>query len=153
MRLERDERVLGIPRLLFVVSAGCLGVVLVAFCAMSINYCQRRQQTRFNNYSFAALAQRSAERDKHMFEDDDEEEEETEVFRRTPIKSELMSQTLRRFRALHVIVRDTENAMQPYYDEEMDGPPSADEADAEHDDEDDIDVLNSEEEIVLIHRP
>lgn len=85
--LEADERVLGIPRLLFVVSAGCLGVVLVAFCAMTINYCKTRRMSAYNNYTFAALAQRS-EDTKHMFEDDEDEEEETEVFRRAPIKSE-----------------------------------------------------------------
>lgn len=81
IRLDVDEQVMGIPRMIFVLSAGCLGVVLVACIAMIVQHCKQRQQSRFNNYSFSMLSQTAAEH-KQLFEDD----EETELFR-TPIKS------------------------------------------------------------------
>lgn len=159
VRLDADERVMGMPRLLFVVSAGCLGVVLVALCALSVNFCQTRRQARFNNYSFAALAQRSADQKRQMFEDDeedgDDDDDETEVFRRRPIKSEFGEEGEGEF-GINGLAIVTENAMQPYYDEEA-GQLSAD------DDDDDGDIAEmigadrtqsdeSDEEIVLIHR-
>lgn len=88
IRLDVDEYVMGLPRMMFVLSAGCLGVVLVACIAMIVHHCQQRQQNKFNNYSFSMLSQTAAEH-KQLFEDD----EETEVFR-TPIKSDYISKHL-----------------------------------------------------------
>ena len=82
-RLDVDENVMGMPRMLFIVSAGCLGVLLVVCCALGINCYQSRQLDR-NYYSFSMLSQRNTD-DKKLFDDDDEGDE-TEIFR-TPIKS------------------------------------------------------------------
>lgn len=82
--MDIDEHVLGMPRLLFIVSVGCLGVIFVACCALSINCYQARKQNR-NYYSFSMLSQKSD--GKKLFDDEDECDE-TEIFR-TPIKSKI----------------------------------------------------------------
>lgn len=82
--LDIDENVLGMPRLLFVVSIGCFGVLIIACCAFSITFYQRRKRDR-TYYSFSMLPQQNGGEMKKLFEDDDDVEE-TELFR-TPIKS------------------------------------------------------------------
>lgn len=82
--LEADEHVWGMPRLIFIIFVGCLGVggiVLIGFC---ITVVQNRRK-RFNNYTFSLLPQN---KDRKLFEDDDDDDEndDTELFRR-PIKS------------------------------------------------------------------
>lgn len=82
--LVTDENVLGMPRLLFVVTVGCLGVLIIACCAFSITFYQRRKLDR-SYYSFSMLPQHKGGEMKKLFEDEDEMDE-TELFR-TPIKS------------------------------------------------------------------
>lgn len=82
--LDIDENVLGMPRLLFVVTVGCLGVLLIACCAFSITFYQRRKRDR-TYYSFSMLPQQNGGEMKKLFEDDDDMDE-TELFR-SPLKS------------------------------------------------------------------
>lgn len=80
-RLAIDENVMGLPRLLFVLIFGCIGVLAVGFCALLIT-CWSQRKTDKKYYSFSLLSQK-AERRK-LFEDEDDVDE-TELFR-TPIK-------------------------------------------------------------------
>lgn len=80
------------PRMLFIVSAGCLGVAFVACCAMSITCYQSRRINR-NYYNFSILPQKGDE--KKLFEYDDDADE-TEIFR-TPIKSKYWSYLYAKF--------------------------------------------------------
>lgn len=73
---------MGMPRLLFVISAGCIGVILVTCVALGIMCFQQRKSDR-SYYSFSMLPQKSDT--KQLFADEDECDE-TEIFR-TPIKS------------------------------------------------------------------
>lgn len=89
-RLNVDEDVLGMPRMLFVLAAGCLGVGLVACCAFSISCWQSRKKQDRNYYNFSMLSQQEeSSKSKKLFEDDDDDDD--EVFR-TPIKSEIFFQ-------------------------------------------------------------
>lgn len=80
--LEFNDNYMGIPRLFFVLSMGCLGLLIVGFCIMAVSWYQSRRKDR-NYYSFSLLPQKSER--KKLFEDDDEVDE-TELFR-TPVKS------------------------------------------------------------------
>lgn len=80
--LDIDERVMGLPRLLFVLTLGCVGVLIVGCIAMLITCYQQRKKDR-NYYSFSLLSEKPER--KKLFEDDDDVDE-TELFR-TPIKS------------------------------------------------------------------
>lgn len=80
-KLEIDDSVMGLPRILFVLTFGCIGVLCVGFCAMFIAFCQQRKKNR-NYYSFSLLSQKP---DGLKLFDDDDEVDETELFR-TPVK-------------------------------------------------------------------
>lgn len=82
--LDIDENVFGMPRLLFIVTVGCLGVLVIACCAFSITFYQRRKRDR-TYYSFSMLPQQNGSEMKKLFEDEDDMDE-TELFR-SPIKS------------------------------------------------------------------
>lgn len=84
-KLDVDEHVLGMPRFLFIVTVGCIGVLLVACCALSITCYQSRKRDR-NYYSFSLLPQSNGEK-KKLFDDDDDE---TDLFT-AKIKSEYHS--------------------------------------------------------------
>ncbi|XP_049794262.1 carboxypeptidase D-like [Schistocerca nitens] len=75
--IERDARVLGMPRLAFVVVAGavCLLIVILATCCYAT--WQRRRRTQYDKYSFLQLASERVS----MFDDDDDDEKENEIFR------------------------------------------------------------------------
>ncbi|KAL9698071.1 hypothetical protein quinque_001512 [Culex quinquefasciatus] len=98
--LKRDERVLGIPRLLFVILAGCASVAIIACGIMCFQYIQARRKNGRYYYNFSMLPQKGdgvgegGEQTKRLFDDDDDGE--TELFR-APIKK-----------------------LQPYYDDERD---------------------------------
>lgn len=82
-RLEIDEHIIGLPRLLFIIATGCLLVLLVVCCTFCIQFLQAR--ARKGNkpyYSFSILPQKEK-----LFANDDAEDEldETELFR-SPIK-------------------------------------------------------------------
>lgn len=81
--LKAKETVFGMPRLLFIVTVGCIGVLLVACCAFTIT-CYQKRKTRFNNYTFSLIPQKGD--NKKLFDDD--EDDETELFR-SPIKSRI----------------------------------------------------------------
>lgn len=78
-RLEIDEHVLGMPRLVFIFLAGFACVGLVALCAMVIVRCQERRKAA-SYYNFSLLPQKET---KKLFEDDDDE---TVLFS-SPVKS------------------------------------------------------------------
>lgn len=80
-RLPIDENVMGLPRMAFVLIFGCIGVLGVACCALTITFCsQRRKDKKY--YSFSLLSQKPEQR--KLFDDEDDVDE-TELFR-TPIK-------------------------------------------------------------------
>lgn len=81
-RLEHNEQVMGMPRLLFVLIFGCVIVMGIACIVFVMSVCQHRRKGR-NYYSFSLLPQKPER--KKLFEDDDDLDE-TELFR-TPIKS------------------------------------------------------------------
>lgn len=81
--LKRDERVMGIPRLLFVILAGCASVAIIACGVMCFMYIQSRRRNSRYYYSFSMLPQKG-EQTKRLFDDD--EDGETELFR-APTKS------------------------------------------------------------------
>lgn len=81
-RLNIDESVLGLPRMMFVLIFGCIGVLAVGFCTLLLTYYSQRKQ-RNSSYNFSLLPQRSEQR--KLFEDDDDDVEETELFR-SPIR-------------------------------------------------------------------
>ncbi|XP_053693015.1 carboxypeptidase D [Sabethes cyaneus] len=89
--LKRDERVLGIPRLLFVILAGCASVAIIACGVMCFTYIQNRRRNSRYYYNFSMLPQKG-EQTKRLFDDD--EDGETELYR-APTKK-----------------------LQPYYDDE-----------------------------------
>ncbi|GAB0099272.1 Carboxypeptidase D [Sergentomyia squamirostris] len=95
-RLEVDERVMGMPRMVFILLAGFLCVAAIASGALLITAWQNRKNT-FQNYSFSLL--RTNNTTKQLFEDDEDDNDETELFR-SPIKKGVK--------------------MQPYYDDERD---------------------------------
>lgn len=80
--LEFNENVMGVPRFFFVLSMGCLGLIIVGCCVLAVSWYQSRKKDR-NYYSFSLLPQKSER--KKLFEDDDDVDE-TELFR-TPVKS------------------------------------------------------------------
>lgn len=80
-RLAIDENVMGLPRMVFVLFFGCIGVLGVVCCALLISWiAQRRKNKKY--YSFSLLPQKPEQR--KLFEDDDDLDE-TELFR-TPVK-------------------------------------------------------------------
>lgn len=81
-RLSVDESVMGMPRMMFVLMFGCIGVLAIGFCTLLIT-CYTQRKRRNNNYNFSLLPQRSEQQ--KLFEDDDDDVEETELFR-SPIK-------------------------------------------------------------------
>ncbi|XP_058454656.1 carboxypeptidase D [Malaya genurostris] len=91
--LKRDERVLGIPRLLFVILAGCASVAIIACGVMCFQYIQARRRNSRYYYNFSMLPQKG-EQTQRLFDDD--EEGETELYR-APTKK-----------------------LQPYYDDDRD---------------------------------
>ncbi|XP_034236718.1 carboxypeptidase D-like [Thrips palmi] len=69
-RLTKDESVMGLPRLVFIMFAGLLCLLLVVCGACSYALCQRRsKRQREDNYSFSILSQRAENFDevKDMF--------------------------------------------------------------------------------------
>lgn len=69
-RLEVDEHVWGMPRLVFIFLAGFTCVGLVALCAVVIVRCQERRKNA-SYYNFSMLPQKET---KKLFEDDDDDE-------------------------------------------------------------------------------
>ncbi|XP_043268241.1 carboxypeptidase D-like [Venturia canescens] len=83
-KLIRDESVLGMPRLVFVIASGiiCLGIVVLAVCCYA--RCQPRRNAPTNNwreYAFSLLG------DGASFFDDDEKE--VEIFKRPANRAEI----------------------------------------------------------------
>uniref|UniRef100_A0A182KDH9 Peptidase M14 domain-containing protein n=1 Tax=Anopheles christyi TaxID=43041 RepID=A0A182KDH9_9DIPT len=89
--LTRDERVLGLPRLVFVLLAGCISVGIIVGGIMCFMYIQARRRDARYYYNFSLLPQKG-EPNRKLFDDD----EETELFRASTTK------------------------LQPYYDDERD---------------------------------
>ncbi|XP_040152516.1 carboxypeptidase D [Anopheles arabiensis] len=89
--LTRDERVLGLPRLVFVILAGCVSVGIIVAGIMCFMYIQARRRDSRYYYNFSLLPQKG-EPNRKLFDDD----EETELFRASTKK------------------------LQPYYDDEQD---------------------------------
>ncbi|XP_053669829.1 carboxypeptidase D isoform X3 [Anopheles nili] len=89
--LARDERVLGLPRLVFVILAGCVCVGIIVGGIMCFMYVQARRRDSRYYYNFSLLPQKG-ELNRKLFDDD----EETELFRASTKK------------------------LQPYYDDERD---------------------------------
>ncbi|XP_035900560.1 carboxypeptidase D isoform X2 [Anopheles stephensi] len=87
--LARDERVLGLPRLVFVILAGCVSVGIIVAGIMCFMYIQARRRDSRYYYNFSLLPQKG-EPNRKLFDDD----EETELFRASTKK------------------------LQPYYDDE-----------------------------------
>lgn len=87
-RLARQEQVLGMPRLVFIVLTGLILLVFVACCTFCIHFIKSRKEfTTENykrNYSFSLLPQKG--KTKELFADD-EDDDETDLFT-SPIKSE-----------------------------------------------------------------
>ncbi|XP_058806975.1 LOW QUALITY PROTEIN: carboxypeptidase D-like [Phymastichus coffea] len=79
LKMTRNESILGMPRLLFVILSGSILVVVVAMCAFVISKCQARQSEDKDRrpYAFSLL------REGTSFFDDDEKE--VEIFKR-PVK-------------------------------------------------------------------
>lgn len=96
-KLDVDEHVFGMPRFLFIVTFGCMGVLLVACCALSITCYQSRKRDR-NYYSFSLLPQSNGEK-KKLFDDD---EDETDLFT-ARIKSEYYQLRLSQNRETFVV--------------------------------------------------
>jgi hypothetical protein len=80
-----DERVLGMPRLVFIMLAGCICVALIACATFTFAHIQARRKNN-KYYSFSLLPQKAD--GKRLFEDD--EHDETELFR-SPIKGKHFS--------------------------------------------------------------
>lgn len=74
--LTRDERVLGLPRLVFVILAGCVSVGIIVAGIMCFMYIQARRRDSRYYYNFSLLPQKG-ELNRKLFDDD----EETELFR------------------------------------------------------------------------
>lgn len=89
--LTRDERVLGLPRLLFVILAGCGSVGIIACGILCFTYIQARRRDSRYYYNFSLLPQKG-DLNRKLFDDD----EETELFRASTTK------------------------LQPYFDDERD---------------------------------
>uniref|UniRef100_A0A182J566 Peptidase M14 domain-containing protein n=1 Tax=Anopheles atroparvus TaxID=41427 RepID=A0A182J566_ANOAO len=89
--LARDERVLGLPRLVFVILAGCGSVGIIACGILCFTYIQARRRDSRYYYNFSLLPQKG-EPNRKLFDDD----EETELFRASTTK------------------------LQPYFDDERD---------------------------------
>lgn len=68
-KLKRDERVMGMPRLLFVILAGCLGVAMVACAACCYSCCFQKVNPR-DKYSFKVLQPK----DRKLFDEEDGED-------------------------------------------------------------------------------
>lgn len=85
-RLDTDENYMGMPRLLFVLILGCIGVLGVGCCAFLVT-CWTQRKNGKNYYSFSLLSQKPEQR--KLFEDDDDVDE-TELFR-TPIKGKVLN--------------------------------------------------------------
>lgn len=100
-RLEVDEHVWGMPRLVFIFLAGFTCVGLVALCAVVIVRCQERRKNS-SYYNFSMLPQKET---KKLFEDDDDDE--TVLFS-SPVKTNV----------------------EPYYDDVLD-PLSDDDSDSD----------------------
>ncbi|XP_052867429.1 carboxypeptidase D [Anopheles cruzii] len=90
-RLVRDERVLGMPRLLFVILAGCAAVGIIVCGVLCFTYIQARRRNSRYYYNFSLLPQKG-DVNRKLFDDD----EETELFRASTKK------------------------LQPYFDDERD---------------------------------
>lgn len=85
-RLAIDESVMGLPRMAFILIFGCIGVLAVGCCALTITCCSQRRKNK-KYYSFSLLSQKPEQR--KLFEDEDDVDE-TELFR-TPIKSKCLN--------------------------------------------------------------
>lgn len=86
-RLQKQEQVMGMPRLLFIVLTGLLLLVLVACCTFGIHFIKTRKEFTLDNYkrnySFSLLPQKG--KTKELFADDDDDDE-TDLFT-SPIRS------------------------------------------------------------------
>ncbi|XP_055923216.1 carboxypeptidase D [Eupeodes corollae] len=102
--LKTDERVMGMPRLIFVSIAGCILVFMVVTCAFFVQCVQARKHRVKKYYNFSLLPQK----ERQLFEED--EQGETEIFR-SPIKRNMSSK--------------------PYYDEDLQVFNSEDEEDSD----------------------
>ncbi|XP_055374958.1 carboxypeptidase D isoform X3 [Condylostylus longicornis] len=119
-RLEIDDRIWGLPRLLFIVSTGCILVLLIVCCAMCVQFVGAKTNkitgTARPHYNFSILSQKG--NPKRLFDDDEDDLDETELFR-SPIKRGIKAT--------------------PYYDDDRD--PIID-TDEEDESEEDIVMLN-----------
>ncbi|XP_055857349.1 carboxypeptidase D [Episyrphus balteatus] len=113
-RLKKDERVMGIPRLIFVSIAGLVLIFAVIACSFLIQCMHSRKNRVKRYYNFSLLPQNA----KELFEDDDDAE--TELFR-SPVKKNM--------------------TLKPYYDEDLPVFNSDDEENS-CEDEEDIVILN-----------
>ena len=90
-RLKKDDSVLGMPRLLFVILAGCICVGIIACATMCLMYLQARRKRASNPrnyYNFSLLPQKER---KGLVLDDDEE---TDLFS-APVKSKTIKTLFR----------------------------------------------------------
>lgn len=87
-RLQKQEQVMGMPRLLFIILTGLLLLVLVACCTFCIHFIKTRKEFKVENYrknySFSLLPQKG--KTKELFADE-EDDDETDLFT-SPIRSE-----------------------------------------------------------------
>lgn len=85
-RLYKQETVMGMPRLLFIILTGALLLMFVACCTFCIHCIKTRKDFKLENhrrnYSFSLLPQKG--KSKELFADDDDDE--TDLFT-SPIKS------------------------------------------------------------------
>lgn len=86
-RLQKQEQVMGMPRLLFIILTGLLLLVLVACCTFGLHFIKTRKEFTLDNYkrnySFSLLPQKG--KSKELFADDDDDDE-TDLFT-SPIRS------------------------------------------------------------------
>lgn len=121
------------PRLLFVILAGCASVGIIACGVVCFMYIQSRRRNSRYYYSFSMLPQKG-EQTKRLFEDEEEEDGETELFR-APTKSKLSHDFPNAIRITsHTLITE----LQPYYDDEQDPL-----TDTEDDSEEEVVMLNS----------
>lgn len=86
-RLRKQEQVMGMPRLLFIILTGLLLLMLVGCCTFCIQFIKTRKEFHLDNYrknySFSLLPQKRKTRE--LFADDDDDDE-TDIFT-SPIRS------------------------------------------------------------------
>ncbi|KAL5275919.1 CPD family protein [Megaselia abdita] len=86
-RLAKQEQVMGMPRLLFIILTGLILLVFVACCTFCIHFIKTRKELKVENhrrnYSFSLLPQKG--KVKELFADD-EDDDETDLFT-SPIRS------------------------------------------------------------------